>query len=158
MVTTSSKRQREVDDSPTVESDSDAVTTKKMKTGKDSKGPVPQAPPRRSGRAHATTPTTPAKRKRRTKEQIAADKAKADKEKKRLEELSRENHRTMVQMDLVEDMDRAGTAARTIRTLKNIQEESGEEFVGYADVVDSESEDEAEDALTLKVSGTNVKG
>jgi len=44
----------------------------------------------------------------------------------------------MVQMDLAEDVDRAGTTARTIRTLKNIQEESGEEFVGYADIVDSE--------------------
>jgi len=65
----------------------------------------------------------------------------------------------MVQMDLAEDVDRAGTTARTIRTLKNIQKESGEEFVGYADIVDSESEDKAEDVLTLKVSlGTNVKG
>jgi len=57
----------------------------------------------------------------------------------------------MVQMDLAEDVDRAGTAARTIRTLKNIEEESSEEFVGYADVVDSESEDEAEGVFMLKV-------
>jgi len=62
-VITSSKCQHKVDDSPTVESDLEAVTTKKMKTGKDPKGPVPQASTRCSGRAHAMTPTTPAKRK-----------------------------------------------------------------------------------------------
>ena len=45
----SSKCQHEVDDSHTVESDSEAVTTKKTKTGKDLKGPVPQAPAQRSG-------------------------------------------------------------------------------------------------------------
>ena len=84
---------------------------------------------------------------------MAADKAKADAEKKEKEELMRENVRKMAQMDIDEDIDRAETAARTIRTFAELEDESGEEFVGYADVEDSDSEldGRAEDALTLKV-------
>jgi hypothetical protein len=149
-----SKRQREVDDPPTVESEQGA--TKKTRVGKDpnvSEPRTPCAPARRSGRAHTTTLTAPPKRKRRTKEEIAADKAKAEQEKKRLEELALENHRAMVQMDVDEDIDRVETAARTIRTFGDLEDDSGEEFIGHAEVEDSESESDckAEDALMLKV-------
>jgi len=80
------------------------------------------------------------------------DKAKADAEKKQ-KELMQENYHKMAQMDINEDVDRAETAARTIRTFTELEDESGEEFVGYAAVEDSESESDgrAEDALTLKV-------
>lgn len=56
-------------------------------------------------------------------------------------------------MDIDKDIDRAETVTRTIRTFANLDEESSEEFVGYADIEDSESEleDEVEDALTMKV-------
>jgi len=59
----------------------------------------------------------------------------------------------MVQMDVDEDIDRAETAARTIRTFGDLEDDSGEEFIGYAEVEDSESESdsEAQDALMLKV-------
>jgi len=79
-----SKRQCKVDNPPTVESEQ-VVATKKTRTGKDPKVSEPRAPhtpARCSGRAHTTTLTAPPKRKRRTKEEIAADKAKADQEKR----------------------------------------------------------------------------
>ncbi|KDR66446.1 hypothetical protein GALMADRAFT_232506 [Galerina marginata CBS 339.88] len=55
-------------------------------------------------------------------------------------------------MDIDEDIDRAETAARTIRTFAELEDESGEDFIGYTAVDDSESESDggAEDALTLK--------
>jgi hypothetical protein len=135
-----SKRQRTADDAPTGEFDQ-VVTSE------------PEAPVRHSERPHIPKPAGPQKRKRRTKEEMAADKAKADAEKKLKEELTQENHRKMAQMDIDEDVDRAETAARTIRTFTELEDESSEEFIGYADIEDSESESDrgAEDALTLKV-------
>lgn len=127
------------------------VTTKKARTQQAPEVSKPQAPARRSVRAHATALTAPPKRKRRTKEEIAADKAKAEAEKKQLEELAQQNHRAMVQMDITEDIDRVETTAQTIRTFNDLEDNSGEEFIGYVEVEDSESDDEAEDSLTLKV-------
>jgi len=56
-------------------------------------------------------------------------------------------------MDINEDINRAETATRTIRTFAELENESGEEFIGYAAVEDSQSESDgqAEDGLTLKV-------
>ncbi|KIM39261.1 hypothetical protein M413DRAFT_29440 [Hebeloma cylindrosporum] len=142
------KRQREVDDPPIIESN---VTAKKARTAKEPKLLEPQPHTRRSDRAQTTTQAAPQKRKRRTKAEIAADKAKADAERKRQEELTQDNRRAMIQMDIDEDIDREETGARTIRTLASIENDSGEEFVGYADVQDtSESDSEAVNALTLK--------
>ena len=151
---TKSKHQHEVDDPPTVEQ---VTTTKKPRTEKAAKVSEPQALARRSERAHAMTLAAPPKRKRRTKAEMAADKAKADEEKKRLEDIAQENHRARVQMDIAEDIDRAETATRTIRTFGDLEDDSGEEFVGLADIEDSELDDEAADALTLKVSFPNRK-
>jgi hypothetical protein len=53
------------------------------------------------------------KRKRRTKAEIVADQAKAETEKKCMEELTKDNNRAMVQMDIDEDIDRTDTANRT---------------------------------------------
>lgn len=155
VVVSKSKRQHEIDNPPTIEHEQ-AVATKKMRTEKHptvSEPQAPAAPAQRSDRAHPTTLAAPQKRKRRTKAEMAADKAKADAEKKRLEDLTQENHRAMAQMDIDEDIDRSKTAARTIRNFAAIENDSGEEFVGFADIQDSESESngEAEDVLTLKV-------
>jgi len=81
------------------------------------------------------------------------DKAKADAEKKEKEECTQENHCKMVQMDINEDIDRAETAAQTIRTFVELEDESSEEFVGYTAIEDSKSESDrgAEDMLSLKV-------
>lgn len=146
------KRQREVDNVPTIEPEQ-VVATKKTRTAKGPKASEPQASVRRSDRAHPTTLAAPPKRKRRTKAEIEADKAKADAEKKRKEELAEENQRALAQMDIDEDIDRAEAATRTIKTFTKLEDDSGEEFVGYAEVEDSESEPDgdAEDALTLKV-------
>ena len=135
-----SKQQHKANDTPTGESDQVVASE-------------PEAPVRCSERPHIEKPAAPQKQKRRTKAEMAADKAKADVEKKEKEELTRENVRKMAQMDIDEDIDRAETAARTIRTFAELEDESGEEFVGYADVEDSDSEldGRAEDALTLKV-------
>ena len=75
-----SKCQHEADDLPTAEPEQ-VATTKKTRTRKDPKVSEHQVPARRSERAH-TTLTAPPKRKRRTKIEIAADKAKAKEEKK----------------------------------------------------------------------------
>lgn len=95
----------------------------------------------------------PQKRKRRTQAQIAADKAEANAEKQRQEDLTQENQRAMVQMDIDEDINRAEIAARTVRTFANLDNDSNEEFIGYADIKDSESESDgdADNASTLKV-------
>ena len=147
-----SKRQHEIENPPIVEPE-EVVVTKKARTGKNTKVSVPQAPPRRSDRPHPTPIAVPQKRKRRTKAEIAADKAKTEAEKKQLEEITEENHRTMARMDIEEDINRAETAARTIRTFADLENNTGEEFIGYEDVEDSGSESgsEAEDALALKV-------
>ena len=81
---------------------------------------------------------------------MAADKAKGDAEKKEKEELTQENVCKMAQMDIDEDIDRAETAAQTIRTFAKLEDESSEEFVGYADVEDPDVELDggAEYALT----------
>jgi hypothetical protein len=156
------KRQREGDDPATVEPEK-VVSTKKAKTtpastekDSESKDPEPQGAARRSNRPQTKTPaarSAPQKRKRRTQAEIAADKAKAEAEKKRQEELTAENHRAMIKMDINEDINREEAAARTIRTFADIENDGEEEFVGYEDIEgsDSESDGQAEDALTLKV-------
>jgi len=130
----------------------------RMATGnmkKPTKAPDHQSPPRRSNRAQTKTQAPPQKRKRRTKEEIAADKAKADAEKRQQEELIEENHRAMMQLDIDEDVDRANTAARTIRTFADLEcantNSDGEEFEGFHDVsstTDSESTSDGEARLT----------
>ena len=65
----------------------------------------------------------------------------------------------MAQMDVNEDIDRAGTAARTIRTFGNLEHDSkidGEEFEGFNDVSQGEdsnpdSDDQTIGAINLKV-------
>ena len=146
-----SKRQHKVDDPPSAEPEQ-VATTKKTRTRKDPRVSEHQVPAQCSERAH-TILTAPPKRKRQTKNEIAADKAKAEEGKKRQEELTQENQCMMAQMDINEDLDRAETAAQTIRTFSDHEDHSGEEFVGYGDIEESESEldGEAEEALKLKV-------
>ncbi len=114
----------------------------------------PRTATRRSARAQAVVPTAPPKRKRRTKAEIAADKAKADAEKKKLEDAAKENQLAMKQMDMTRTT-RAEAAARTIKNLGDLDDDSGEEFIGYANVKTSESESESDgevdNAALLKV-------
>ena len=99
-------------------------------------------------------PATPQRRKQQTREEIAADKAKADAEKRQKEELIKQNRRAMMRT-----FDRAETAAKTIRTFADLDRRTEldvEEFVGYHDVSDSENSDSdsdghAESAVKLKV-------
>ena len=152
-----SKRQREVDN---ITSETEhAVPTKKTKTAPKKVVAEPKTnniSPRRSGRAHKNAPATPQRRKRRTREEIAADKAKADAEKRQKEELTKENHHAMMQMDIEEDTDRAEVAARTVRSFADLDREAesdAEEFVGYHDVLGSEDSDsDGNAAVKLKVS------
>ena len=159
------KRQREDDDA--VVKDSEQVApTKKVKTAptntKKTDTQQPEGPGgRRSSRTQTKTPkATTAKRARRTKDEIAADKAKAEAEKRRQQQLTEENHKEMIRMDANEDINRAETAARAIRTFTDLDRDSGgEEFTGYDEVssgedsdIDDESDDGySEDAATLKV-------
>lgn len=84
---------------------------------------------------------------------MAADKATADAEKKKLEDAAKENQLAMEKMDIDKDNYRAEVAARTIRTFNDLDDDSGEEFIGYANVKgsDSESDGEVHNALLLKV-------
>ena len=88
------------------------------------------------------------KRKRRTKAEIAADQAKAEMEKKQTEELTKKKNQKMEQMDINEDIDRAYTADRMIRTFSDLNhssESGGEEFVGYNEVSSDDSESDMDD-------------
>ena len=155
------KRQR--DDAATVESGLLAPTKRARTTPsnpkKDPKPPQPQSPVWRSNRTRIQTSAVTQRKKRRTKDEVAADKAKADAEKKQQEELTEENHRAMEQMDINEDIARSETAARTIRTFGDLERDSetdGEEFVGFDDISggedsDSDSDSHAKDAVNLKV-------
>ena len=155
------KRQHnEVDEAATVESEQLAPTKKARVTcTTDPNTPRLQSPARRSNRARTQTlPGAQAaqKRKQRTKEEIAADKAKADAEKKKWEELTKENHRALEQMDIHEDISRAETAIRTIRTFGDLNRDSemdGEEFVGFNNIAssDSDTDGHTEDPVNLKV-------
>ena len=163
-VVSKTKRQVDIDDTPIAEPEQ-AAPAKRVRTvtgnmEKDPKALNCQSPPWRSNRAQTKTQAPPQKRKRRTREEIAADKAKADAEKRRQEELIEENRRAMMQLDIDEDVDRANTAARTVRTFADLEQADtdldGEEFEGFHDVsstTDSESpsDGEAEDAAKLKV-------
>lgn len=61
----------------------------------------------------------------------------------------------MVQIDINKDIDRAETAARTIRTFDDLERDSetGEEFEGYNDISQGEDSDPDSDGQTndLKV-------
>jgi len=158
------KRQCEIDDTAWAETEL-VAPTKKMKTApKMTSAPKRKKDtnisPQRSNRAQTNAPAAPQKRKRRTKEEIAADKAKADAEKRQKEELIEQNHRAMMRMDIDEDIDRAEMAAQTIRTFADLDrktESDVEDFVGCLDVSssgdsDSDSNGHAENAVKLKVS------
>lgn len=155
--TSNPKRQREVDNTTSVETEL-APPTKKTKTAPKKKKDT-NLSPRRSNRTQTNAPATPQRRKRRTKEEIAADRAKADAEKRQKEELIKQNHRAMKRMDIDEDVDRAETAAKTVRTFADLDrrtESDAEEFVGYLDVSssgdsDSDSNGHAENTGKLKV-------
>lgn len=170
------KRQREADTTGTEPELEQTVPMKKAKTtprnlmdNAQVSVAKSQAPARRhSNRAQTKVPSasTTEKRKRRTKAEIAADKAKADAEKRRKDELTEENRRTMIQMDVEEDINRAEAVAKTIRTFADLErntESSGEEFAGFNDIgsQDSHSDSDREpdghggedsDPVKLKVS------
>lgn len=76
-----------------------ATPAKKPRTAAKPPKPTASTPTRRSGRVQTKAPTAPAQqgRKRRTKEEIAADKANAEAKRKEDEELTRERHRIMAQ-------------------------------------------------------------
>ena len=159
------KRQRDADDTARAETEQ-AVPTKKMKMAPKKTETTPKKDgnisPRRSSRVPSKAPAAPQKRKRRTKEEMAADKAKADAEKRQKEELTEKNRQAMMRMDINEDIDRAEAVAKTIRTFTDIDrakiqvESDAEEFVGYNEVSSSddsvsESGGRAEDAAKSKV-------
>lgn len=127
----------------------------------------PEKPARRSARAtvKSNAPAVGQKRKRRTKAEIAADKAAAEAatamEKKRLEEVALEKQRKITQMNLEEDINRMEVETRTIRKFSDLDcilESDEEEFTGYKDTLNlsSSSEEDPEapedDFEALKVS------
>ena len=159
------KRQREVDDTATVKFEQ-VDPVKKARTTltnpmKDPKTPQTQSPAWQSNWACTQTAATAAiqKSKRQTTDEVAADKARADAEKKRKKELTEENHCVMAQMDVNEGIERAGTATWTIRTFGDLEHDSktdGEEFEGFIDVSQGEdsnpnSDDQTIGAINLKV-------
>jgi hypothetical protein len=147
-----SKRQRKTDNAIVMESEQ-PVITKKSKTiptrTETTPETQPQSPIRRSGRNQPKTAVVTQRRKRRTKAEIAADKAKKELGKKQLEERAEENNQAMIQMDVKEDIDRANTIAQTVRTFADLEhdtESNGEEFVGYNEVSDGDtSESDSDD-------------
>jgi hypothetical protein len=151
------KRQREAD---TAEPEQ-AASMKKARTAsrnakEDAQVAESPAAAQRLNRAHTKGPAAIEKRKRRTKAEIAADNAKADAEKMRQAQLTEENHRTMIRMDVEEDINRAETVAQTIRKFADLERnsESGEEFVGFHDAEgsDSDSDSHGEDLVkTVKL-------
>ena len=151
------KHQHETVAAAVVESEQPVPTKKARSTATNTKKSTVtqvQSPARHSTRNQPKTPGVTKTRKRRSKEEIAAEKAKAEMEKRRLEELTKENNQAMMRIDIDEDIDRAETAARTIRTFTDLNRDSesdGEEFVGYNEVSSGDESDSAEDAVTLKV-------
>ena len=151
------KRQREVDNTTSVATEL-APPTKKTKMAPKKKKDT-NLSPRRSNRTQTSVPAAPQRRKRRTREEIVADKAKADAEKRQKEELIKLNRHAMMRMDIDEDVNRAETAAKTIRTFADLDrrtESDVEEFVGYLNVSssgdsDSNSNGHAENTGKLKV-------
>lgn len=151
------KRQREADNADVVESEQ-AIPKKKKTTPTMKAIEAQQSPARRSVRNPPKVPAGTQRRKRRTKAEMAADKAMKEMEKKQLEELTEENNRAMTRMDITEDINRAETAARTIRKFADLDhktESDGEEFVGYNEVCSGEDSDSdnshVEDTVKLKV-------
>lgn len=143
--TSKPKRQREVD-TTAVTDDEQTAPMKKPKTAPKTAKNKPDISPRpqRSSRATSKVPVAPQKRKRRTKEEIAADKAAAEAKKRQQEVLTQEKHCAMAQMDIDEDIDRAEMATQTIRTFTDLDREtesSVEEFVGYNSVSSSDDSD-----------------
>jgi hypothetical protein len=61
----------------------------------------------------------------------------------------------MEQMNLNDDIEREETAVRTIRTFGDLDRDSGEEFVGFDDILgedsDPDSDSHAEETVNLKV-------
>lgn len=157
------KRGREDSDDDTAAIDPEhVVPTKKVKTAPTSKTNIEtqsQDGARRSSRSRTKTPKAKAKKTRRTKEEITADKARAEEEKKQQKLLTEKKDKAMIQMDTVEDVNRAETAARAIRTFADLDRDSaGEEFVGYDEISSEDSTDSAgesesgsDDAVKLKV-------
>ena len=92
--TSNPKRQREVDNTTSVETEL-APPTKKIKTAPKKKKDM-NLSPRWSNRTQTNVPATPQRRKQQTREEIAADKAKADAEKRQKEELIKQNRRAMM--------------------------------------------------------------
>jgi hypothetical protein len=156
--TSNPKRQREVDSTASAETEL-AAPTKKTKPAPKKMTTLPKKKninisPRRSNRTQTNVPATPQRRKRRTREEIVADKAKADSEKRQKEELIKQNRRAMKRMDIDEDINRAEMAAQTIRTFADLNRETEsdvEEFVGYHDVSSSGDSDSDSNGHTEKL-------
>jgi hypothetical protein len=147
------KRQREEDDAVAVESEQ-AVGAKKSKTAL-TKSPTALQSPRQTGRKQTKSAKAPGPvKKRRTKEEVAADKAKKAAEKMALEELTKQKDLAMKRMDIREDIDRAKMATKTVRTFMDLDHNTAsdaEEFVGYNEA-SSEDESDAISPTNLKVS------
>jgi hypothetical protein len=99
------------------------------------------------------------KQKRRTKAEVQAAKAAAEEAKQQKAEADQEAKEHMVQMNIDDDVERAQTAAKTIRRLSDVAINNAtdldeEEFVGFHDV-SSTSTDESEDNEDLEVSQIN---
>lgn len=124
--------------------------------GPDTIQPEPQRTVHPRAAKAAQTPQK--KRKRRTKAEMLADKAKAEADRLQLQEEAKRNQERMVMMDIEEDVSRVGATVQIIRKFADIENDSGlEEFPGYHDIAsdsDTGSEVELVEKKVLKVSKT----
>ena len=156
---TKTKRPRGADDTVSMGSEQPGPMKKPKTTTTKSQKAQGTPPGRRSVRNQTKIPEVTQKRKRRTKAEIEADKAKAKEEKRQKDELIKANNLAMEQMDISEDLNRKGTAARTIQKLSDLERSSqsgGEEFIGYDEASGSEDEldsdgERVDDTRKLKV-------
>jgi hypothetical protein len=148
-------RKRIHDTEDTVESESvPAKKTKVVIKSRDIQSVV-----RRSGRSPKPNgKAITQKRKRRTKAEVEAAKATAEAAKMQKEKTAQDAKQHLAQMDIDDDVDKAQTAANTIRRLSDVAMNSatdldGEEFVGFNDV--SSTSDKSDDDEDLKVRQIN---
>jgi hypothetical protein len=134
------------------------TVTKPNKKGETEPEPEPEPNPRRSSRATkppiAAKAPVAAEKKRRSRDEVAAAKAEADKNKQRLNVLTDETDKRLMQMDVDDDNRREQEAGRTVLRYSDIENgasDSGEEFVGFNAVSAGSDEDscdeDAEDSL-----------
>lgn len=151
-----SKRPQNTEDQPESNTHTTEIATKKQRTGNPNHleelelAPMQTQTQRQPSRTTKVTKSLTTPRKWRTREEVLADKARVEEEKRQQEELNRDNEQRMLEMDIEEDVDRARTTTHVVRKFADIKNDSGEEFVGYNDV-GLGSEDDSEVVVNKKV-------